>query len=213
MPATLEAGTIYGYCVGEPWNQQAVFKGIGVPVVTDYEIWKNNPEKVFGITKAFSEKYPNISRIYSSPLKRTLKTAEALAERANVPLEHEHGFREFSIGKLEGLPYETLAGEHRMFEYMANDHHYAVDGGELDWMESYLIDHHHHIIIINSKQADQIPLQYGFPQGSTIGPFDFKFYTKPLTSIARKHSIKIHLYADHNQLYIPFDLEDSASAL
>ncbi|MEP2653953.1 MAG: CmpA/NrtA family ABC transporter substrate-binding protein, partial [Paraglaciecola sp.] len=40
MPATMEAGTIYGYCVGEPWNQQAVFKGIGVPVVTDYEIWK-----------------------------------------------------------------------------------------------------------------------------------------------------------------------------
>ena len=32
MPATLEAGTIHGYCVGEPWNQQAVFKGIGVPV-------------------------------------------------------------------------------------------------------------------------------------------------------------------------------------
>ncbi|MCB1683192.1 MAG: ABC transporter substrate-binding protein, partial [Pseudomonadales bacterium] len=37
MPATLEAGTIAGYCVGEPWNQQAVFKGIGVPVITDYE--------------------------------------------------------------------------------------------------------------------------------------------------------------------------------
>jgi nitrate/nitrite transport system substrate-binding protein len=59
MPATLEAGTIYGYCVGEPWNQQAVFKGIGVPVITDYEIWKDNPEKVFGMTKAFTEKYPN----------------------------------------------------------------------------------------------------------------------------------------------------------
>ncbi|WP_237060024.1 CmpA/NrtA family ABC transporter substrate-binding protein [Microbulbifer sediminum] len=59
MPATLESGTIYGYCVGEPWNQQAVFKGIGVPVVTDYEIWKDNPEKVFGITKKFAEQYPN----------------------------------------------------------------------------------------------------------------------------------------------------------
>jgi len=59
MPATLEAGTIYGYCVGEPWNQQAVFKGIGVPVITDYEIWKDNPEKVFGLTKEFTEKYPN----------------------------------------------------------------------------------------------------------------------------------------------------------
>jgi nitrate/nitrite transport system substrate-binding protein len=59
MPATLEAGTIYGYCVGEPWNQQAVFKGIGVPVITDYEIWKNNPEKVFGLTKEFVDQNPN----------------------------------------------------------------------------------------------------------------------------------------------------------
>ena len=59
MPATLEAGTIDGYCVGEPWNQAAVFKGIGVPVITDYEIWKNNPEKVFGLTARFVEENPN----------------------------------------------------------------------------------------------------------------------------------------------------------
>lgn len=59
MPATMEAGTIDGYCVGEPWNQQAVVKGIGVPVITDYELWKNNPEKVFGITDAFAEENPN----------------------------------------------------------------------------------------------------------------------------------------------------------
>jgi nitrate/nitrite transport system substrate-binding protein len=59
MPATLEAGTILGYSVGEPWNQQAVIKGIGVPVVTDYEIWKNNPEKVFGVTAAWAEQHPN----------------------------------------------------------------------------------------------------------------------------------------------------------
>jgi nitrate/nitrite transport system substrate-binding protein len=59
MPATMEAGTINGYCVGEPWNQQAVFKGIGVPVITDYEIWKNNPEKVFGLRADFAEKHPN----------------------------------------------------------------------------------------------------------------------------------------------------------
>ena len=59
MPATMEAGTSQGYCVGEPWNQQAVFKGIGVPVITDYEIWPNNPEKVFGVTEAWAEQYPN----------------------------------------------------------------------------------------------------------------------------------------------------------
>ncbi len=59
MPATLEAGTIFGYCVGEPWNQQAVFKGIGVPVITDDTIWKNNPDKVFGVTAEFAEQNPN----------------------------------------------------------------------------------------------------------------------------------------------------------
>tara|TARA_R110002073_G_scaffold46789_14_gene127505 strand:- start:5332 stop:6852 length:1521 start_codon:yes stop_codon:yes gene_type:complete len=59
MPSTLEAGTILGYCVGEPWNQQAVAKGIGVPVTTNYDIWKNNPEKVFGVSAEWNEKYPN----------------------------------------------------------------------------------------------------------------------------------------------------------
>jgi nitrate/nitrite transport system substrate-binding protein len=70
MPATLEAGTIHGYCVGEPWNQQAVFKGIGVPVITDYEIWKNNPEKVFGITREFSQKYPKTTLALTKALIR-----------------------------------------------------------------------------------------------------------------------------------------------
>jgi nitrate/nitrite transport system substrate-binding protein len=59
MPATLEAGTIDGYCVGEPWNQAAVQKGIGVPVITDDQIWRLNPEKVFGLREDFATKYPN----------------------------------------------------------------------------------------------------------------------------------------------------------
>jgi nitrate/nitrite transport system substrate-binding protein len=57
MPSTLEAGTIDGYCVGEPWNQKAVTSGIGIPVITNAEIWKNNPEKVFGVTKEWDRKH------------------------------------------------------------------------------------------------------------------------------------------------------------
>jgi nitrate/nitrite transport system substrate-binding protein len=81
MPATLEAGTIYGYCVGEPWNQQAVFKGIGVPVITDFEIWKNNPEKVFGVNKAWAEKYPNT---HLAVLKALIRAAIWLDENDNA---------------------------------------------------------------------------------------------------------------------------------
>lgn len=58
MPSTMESGTIDGYSVGEPWNQQAVFKGIGAPIITDYEIEKNNAEKVFGVSKAWADKNP-----------------------------------------------------------------------------------------------------------------------------------------------------------
>jgi nitrate/nitrite transport system substrate-binding protein len=58
MPATLEQGTIQGYCVGEPWNQQAVFRGIGVPVVTSAEIRRNQGEKVFGVTRRWAEQNP-----------------------------------------------------------------------------------------------------------------------------------------------------------
>lgn len=58
MPATMDAGTINGYSVGEPWNQQAAIKGVGVPVITDNQIWENNPEKVFGLTKEFTQENP-----------------------------------------------------------------------------------------------------------------------------------------------------------
>ncbi|MEM6681632.1 MAG: CmpA/NrtA family ABC transporter substrate-binding protein [Pseudomonadota bacterium] len=81
MPATLEAGTIYGYCVGEPWNQQAVFKGIGVPVITDYEIWKNNPEKVFGVSNEWAKKNPNT---HLAVVKALIRAAMWLDENNNA---------------------------------------------------------------------------------------------------------------------------------
>jgi nitrate/nitrite transport system substrate-binding protein len=59
MPTVLELGKINGYCVGEPWNQQAVDIGVGVPLITSKDIWKNHPEKVFAMTKEFVKNNPN----------------------------------------------------------------------------------------------------------------------------------------------------------
>lgn len=59
MAATLEAGTIHGFCVGDPWNQQCVFKGIGVPVTSSYYINNGLPDKVFGVTKKWADEHPN----------------------------------------------------------------------------------------------------------------------------------------------------------
>ena len=102
MPATLESGTIYGYCVGEPWNQQAVFKGIGVPVVTNYDIWKNNPEKVFVMTKKFVEENPNTAIAITKALIRAGKWLDEPGNRAEA-------VKILSKPQYVGAPEEVLA--------------------------------------------------------------------------------------------------------
>ncbi len=58
MAATLESGTIFGFSVGDPWNQQCVFKGLGVPVTSSYFIDNGIPDKGFGVTKDWADKHP-----------------------------------------------------------------------------------------------------------------------------------------------------------
>ncbi|MCL7752621.1 CmpA/NrtA family ABC transporter substrate-binding protein [Polaribacter sp. Z022] len=102
MPATLEAGTIFGYCVGEPWNQQAVFKGIGVPVVTNYDIWKNNPEKVFVMTEKFIEENPNTAVAVTKALIRAGKWLDK-------PENRQEAVKILSMSQYVGAPVEVLA--------------------------------------------------------------------------------------------------------
>ncbi len=117
MPATLEAGTIYGYCVGEPWNQQAVFKGIGVPVITDYEIWKNNPEKVFGITAQFAEDNPNTTLALTKALIRAAEWLDA-NDNANRPEAVEILARPEYVGADAEVIANSMTGT---FEYEKGD--------------------------------------------------------------------------------------------
>ncbi|MEQ8504409.1 MAG: CmpA/NrtA family ABC transporter substrate-binding protein [Rhodospirillales bacterium] len=117
MPATMEAGTIHGYCVGEPWNQQAVFKGIGVPVITDYEIWKDNPEKVFGITKEFADKYPNTTLAMT---KAMIRAAMWLDE--NNDANRKEAVKILSRSEYVGADYEVIANSMTgTFEYEKGD--------------------------------------------------------------------------------------------
>jgi len=117
MPATLEAGTIYGYCVGEPWNQQAVFKGIGVPVITDYEIWKDNPEKVFGVSKTWAEKNPNT---HKAVVKALIRAAMWLDQGG---LENrKEASKIMSRPEYVGADYEVIANSMTgTFEYEKGD--------------------------------------------------------------------------------------------
>jgi len=117
MPATLEAGTINGYSVGEPWNQQAIVKGVGVPVITDYEIWKNNPEKVFGVTKAWAEKNP---RTHIALLKALIRAAMWLDDQNGV--NRKEAAQILSRPEYVGADYRVIANSMTgTFEYGRGD--------------------------------------------------------------------------------------------
>ena len=117
MPATMEAGTILGYCVGEPWNQAAVFKGIGVPVVTDFDIFKNRSEKVFGMTAAFAKENPNTVLAITKALIRAGMWLDAKGN-ANRPA----AVKILSKAEYVGADYNVIANSMTgTFEYEKGD--------------------------------------------------------------------------------------------
>ncbi|WP_373524799.1 nitrate ABC transporter ATP-binding protein [Nostoc sp.] len=59
MVADLQAGSIDGYCVGEPWNYRAAVEGVGFTIATDLEVWLGHPGKVLGVREKWAETYPN----------------------------------------------------------------------------------------------------------------------------------------------------------
>jgi len=58
MVAALEAGTLDGFCVGEPWNSRAVQEGLGVVLTTSHDLWTGHPEKVLGVREDWATQHP-----------------------------------------------------------------------------------------------------------------------------------------------------------
>ncbi|MGQ4649959.1 nitrate ABC transporter ATP-binding protein [Lyngbya aestuarii] len=80
MLVDLQAGTIDGFCVGEPWNTRAAIEGVGFTVATDLEIWPGHPGKVLGVREDWANAYPNT---HIALVKALLDAAQYCADPAN----------------------------------------------------------------------------------------------------------------------------------
>lgn len=99
MVANLKAGNVDGYLSPDPFNQRAVYEGIGFLYKLSKDIWAGHPCCVFAASKEFAQKMPNSFKAtfkaivdathYASRPENRASIAEAIAPRnyLNQPVE------------------------------------------------------------------------------------------------------------------------------
>ena len=80
MAATLAAGEIDGYCVGEPWNTAAVMRRGGRIATVKAAIWRSSPEKVLAVAADFASTRPEA---VAALLRALYRAAEWCGQPAN----------------------------------------------------------------------------------------------------------------------------------
>jgi nitrate/nitrite transport system ATP-binding protein len=80
MLSNLKQGNIDGYCVGEPWNDRAVYDQVGYVIATALDIWPGQPEKVLGVREDWANKYP---QTHIALVKALLEACEYCDNRQN----------------------------------------------------------------------------------------------------------------------------------
>ena len=90
--------------------------------------------------------------------------------------------------------------------------HYGLSGTVLEWMKSYLSDRTQRVVIEDAESFISL-MKYGFPQGAVLAGLFYNMYSGPLHKEIEKHDTEHHGYADDNDLYIAFSVENQTLAV
>ncbi|GGJ79444.1 CmpA/NrtA family ABC transporter substrate-binding protein [Pseudomonas matsuisoli] len=84
MVANMKVGNMDAFCVGEPWNAQLINQNIGYSAVTTGELWKNHPEKAFGMRADWVDANPNAAKALLKAIMEAQMFCEDMANKEEV---------------------------------------------------------------------------------------------------------------------------------
>ncbi|MGI4953637.1 MAG: CmpA/NrtA family ABC transporter substrate-binding protein [Janthinobacterium lividum] len=84
MVANMKVNTMDAFCVGEPWNDQLVHQGLGYTACTTGEMWKDHPEKAFGMRADWVAKNPRAAVATTAAIIEAQQWAEKLENKAEL---------------------------------------------------------------------------------------------------------------------------------
>ena len=77
---------------------------------------------------------------------------------------------------------------------------FGISGNVLNRIRSYLSNRVQRVKT-NGIFSSEIPVKFGVPKGSVLGPRLFTMYVYPLTDVFNENDLPYHSYADDNQLH------------
>ncbi|TVQ23771.1 MAG: nitrate ABC transporter substrate-binding protein [Leptolyngbya sp. DLM2.Bin15] len=120
MVANIKVGNMDAFCVGEPWPLQTVNQQIGYNAITTGELWKDHPEKAFGMRADWVDQNPNAAKallmatleaqVWCSQTENKEEMCQILSKRAwfNVPyddiIDRSLGKFDYGTGKVLDQP-------------------------------------------------------------------------------------------------------------
>lgn len=131
MVAYMDAGMIDGYCVGEPWNQLAVDRGVGSVVATGYDIWNNAPDKLLAVRADWAEENPNTHKALIAAMLKACQWLDDPENRKRAAVLLQPYFPQEIKASVIAAPFEgrvpVAEGQVREIEDFHVFHRYAAN--------------------------------------------------------------------------------------
>ena len=88
----------------------------------------------------------------------------------------------------------------------------GIAGDLWRWIRDYLTDRHQ-ATVVNGCKSEALPVMFGVPQGSVLGPLLFSIFCNDLRDVVADENEDIEMYADDTTLYVAAKTHDEVAIM